>query len=291
MKKTLAVLLFLACGSAARPEGIPWTHDLDAALTQAGKENKWVFVDFYSDRCPACKNLDTLVYPRRRVVETISRFVPVKINAPHETELASRYNVSAYPTLMVLDAEGRILEFLEGALPPDDFAELFEPISKGLNPLTELEKKARKAPNDPAILVEVASGFLRRQHHAEALTHLEKGFPLAEPKSELREQTGRLMFVAASMRQDLHKVEEVLKAYSKEFPESRYVPLMYLDVGRVSYKSKEYQKAISHFEAAKEATSDFRLRLQAKRMIDLSKDRLEESAAGNHDAEEIRSAT
>lgn len=91
-----------------------WYTDWDEALAMAKKTNRAMFVDFYTDWCHWCKVLDKEVFPTAEFRAMSKYFVFVKINAEVRTDLASRYNVSAYPTAKVISNEGAEIDSIVG---------------------------------------------------------------------------------------------------------------------------------------------------------------------------------
>ena len=105
----------------------------DDALTAAKKEKKLVFIDFYTDWCGPCKRMAREVFPLKNVGDFMnSKFVCLKLNAEKEgVDLAKRYGVRAYPTYVVLDADGKERMTASGSMPPDQF---LSKIESGINP-------------------------------------------------------------------------------------------------------------------------------------------------------------
>ena len=110
--------------------------DLPAALQQAEREGKLVLVDFTgSDWCSAC------IVLRRAVLDTPSfrefaadKFVLMEVDLPlnkdrnpglyhRNEEIAKRYGVGGFPTVMVLDPLGRVMGGFQGSKPLDSAQE------------------------------------------------------------------------------------------------------------------------------------------------------------------------
>jgi thiol:disulfide interchange protein len=117
------MLLAVGCGDAIDPASPPFRQlDLDAAMAEAGRDGKAVFIDFYATWCPPCRRLEAVTWPDASVQEwLLANTIPLKIDAEREHALASRFGVQAYPTLLFLDADGRELGRVLGFRDPGDF--------------------------------------------------------------------------------------------------------------------------------------------------------------------------
>ena len=120
-----------AAGADAAAGGIPWEHDLDAALRRAGAEKKMVMVDFYTDWCGWCRQLDRTTLADVKVRSALSGVVPVKLDAERGGhDAAARFAVDGYPTLVFLNASGAEIGRIPGYLEAGPFLEELGDISK-----------------------------------------------------------------------------------------------------------------------------------------------------------------
>ncbi len=86
---------------------LQWNNDINSALEEAQKSNKLVFIDFYTDWCGYCKELNKETFTDQNVKEKFTqKYVLVKINGDIYPDLTSKYKVYGYPTLVILDANG-----------------------------------------------------------------------------------------------------------------------------------------------------------------------------------------
>lgn len=88
-------------------------------LAKAQQENKKVFVDFYTVWCGPCKLMSQKVFTETEIGTYFNeKFVNYQINAEDKAfaEQVKKYQVAAYPTLLILDAAGNVLGRQEGAL-------------------------------------------------------------------------------------------------------------------------------------------------------------------------------
>ena len=97
---------------AAAPLG--FGTDLAAALAEARRDGKRVFVDFVTTWCGPCKEMDRLVYTAADVVAAAGGVVCVKLDGDEQRELVKQYEVKGYPTLLLLDADGKVLRRATG---------------------------------------------------------------------------------------------------------------------------------------------------------------------------------
>ena len=116
-----ALLLSFIALRLAAAEG-EWLIDLAKAQAQAKTEKKMVFMDFTgSDWCPPCKALhknvlsssEFLNYAKENLVLLVVDFPRSKpqseaLRTANE-ELAKKFAVDSYPTIIVLDASGKKL--------------------------------------------------------------------------------------------------------------------------------------------------------------------------------------
>jgi thiol-disulfide isomerase/thioredoxin len=113
MKKILLIfsLLFTIYSAYSKEEykGIQFFKGTwKALLAEAKKENKPIFVDVYTTWCRPCKVLDKDVFPNEKVGEFYNKnFINYKIDAEkgEGVEIAKKYGVAQYPTLIYLDSK------------------------------------------------------------------------------------------------------------------------------------------------------------------------------------------
>lgn len=94
------------------------TDVLGEAIARAEAEDKLIFIDFYTSWCLPCKLMDEDVFTDEELGRFMNeRFVSLKVDAEagNGVNLASLYNVQAYPTLVFLDRRGRVLAQKQGA--------------------------------------------------------------------------------------------------------------------------------------------------------------------------------
>ncbi len=97
----------------AAEKGIQFIEqDWAKALQLAKTENKLVFIDIYATWCGPCKMLKKNTFTDEKVAEFFNKnFVNISIDGEKTVgpNLAAKYGIQGYPTLIVTDADGRPL--------------------------------------------------------------------------------------------------------------------------------------------------------------------------------------
>jgi thiol:disulfide interchange protein DsbD len=110
-----------AAAVADSPSARGWLdQDLEAALAQAKASGKPVLVDTFADWCAQCKELDDKTWPEPQVAAWIrDHAVAVRIDTYKvRKDLAARLGILSYPTVILLDGDGRELRRILGFQDP-----------------------------------------------------------------------------------------------------------------------------------------------------------------------------
>lgn len=140
MKKLLLTLSALICAGQLLAADATWMTDITKAQAKAKEEKKLLFVEFTgSDWCPPCKKLkadilssaDFAKYAKENLVLVELDFPRAKEQSADlkETnkELAKKFGIRGYPTVILFDGEGKELNRqvgFGGGSPADYIAKL-----------------------------------------------------------------------------------------------------------------------------------------------------------------------
>ena len=109
---------------------IAWHRDLSRAIEGARSEGKLIVADVYTDWCGWCKKMDKEIYSDPAIVALSRQQVFLKVNAEDRGEgqsFARDMGVKGYPTTIILDGQGRVLNVAQGYISsPQAFVELVE---------------------------------------------------------------------------------------------------------------------------------------------------------------------
>ena len=142
----VAAVTILALNAAAFGNAKPgWLTDIRQARDKAKSDKKLILVDFTgSDWCGWCIKLDREVFSKPEFKEYADKnLVLLEVDFPkgkqqtavqkaHNLELAEKFGVQGFPTVLVLDAEGKIVGQL-GYMPggPSAFLAELDKLRKG----------------------------------------------------------------------------------------------------------------------------------------------------------------
>jgi len=129
---------------------IAW-NDFGSGLERAEAESKPLFVSFETNWCGYCKKMNRTTFKDTAVVERLNEIVAVRINAEDDKringysgrELASRYGVAGYPSLMMLNSRGEVQARVSGFL---DAREFLDWVDDGMRERTVRKTKGAAKP-------------------------------------------------------------------------------------------------------------------------------------------------
>lgn len=130
----LTVLSFLAMSLYAdNGEGIKFeTLTFEEAKKKAKKSGKLIFIDAYTDWCGPCKRMAATSFKDERVAKVHnSEFINLKVEMeknPDGMEIARLYKVAAYPTILYIDGDGKLVKRAVGMKTADQLLSLAESV-------------------------------------------------------------------------------------------------------------------------------------------------------------------
>ncbi len=225
MRRTLVpltILAILAIAACQRDASRLWFDGgLEAAQETAAQRGTVVMIEFYTDWCNWCRRLESDTFSAPAVEKELEQMVALRLNAERDgNELAERFSVDSYPTMVFLDPTGHEMDRIVGYLPPDAFLGRVERIRAGDTFLACL-RQLEQDPSDIEAIKRSVEGLLERSDPEGAISRIE-AFHRATAGSELA-LCRKLMFAA---RGELHDrvYQRAAKLYRSGWERSFDVP-------------------------------------------------------------------
>jgi thioredoxin-related protein len=122
MKRILSVLFACCVVGTLMAADLSWLTSVPEAKAKAGKESKLVLLDFTgSDWCGWCMKLNAETFSKPEFAEYAKKnLVLVEVDFPHSKTqsdelkaankaLGEKYEISGYPTLVVMKPDGKVV--------------------------------------------------------------------------------------------------------------------------------------------------------------------------------------
>ena len=149
MKKYLFFAVMAISSLAWAQEGPVKWMSFEQAIERSKSEKRKIFIDVYTDWCGWCKVMDKNTFSEARVAKILNeKFYPVKLDAEqredivfsgntfkfvpsgnkgtHQLAMALLNNQLAYPTVVFLDEEFRMIQPLQGYQKTEEFHKIIE---------------------------------------------------------------------------------------------------------------------------------------------------------------------
>jgi thioredoxin-related protein len=248
MKIKLIALIFVlsvfAPASYASDEVNFATGSYADVLARAKAENKIVMIDFYTDWCKWCVELDKKVYTNPEVAGFANTYqINWKIDAEkgEGVDLARKYNVSGYPTIVFVDGNGEEIDRIYGYVPAKDFLVLMKEFAAGKT-VTTLKKSLETNPDDVEANFRLGKRSVELGNMDDAKKYLGKVSEI-DPKNE----KGFTDDAELHLAQISGKIENI-DAVIKKFPDTNLLKQAGLYIAEVSMENNDYAKADEYYK-------------------------------------------
>ncbi|MBW1971677.1 MAG: DUF255 domain-containing protein [Deltaproteobacteria bacterium] len=123
----LSITFSINSMAKAKEEGkVKWLK-YNEGLAKAKKEDKPIFIDFYTDWCHYCKLMEQQTFSDSKVSKLIKEsFIAIRVNADKEKDVTSKYRITGYPNVWFLKSNGEPIGVLPGFVKADVFLNILE---------------------------------------------------------------------------------------------------------------------------------------------------------------------
>lgn len=186
MKRIFTVLVLSILGQLVLAQGIEFFKgSFDEAKAEARAQGKLIFMDAYAVWCGPCKMMSNNVFPQKSVGDFFNaNFINMKVDMEKGEGLTLRkqYGVSAYPTMMLIDGDGEVVQQIKGARGADALIDWAKKAALPNKSLTQkLQEKYDAGERDPGLmrdLIKVKSAY--NEETEELMTEYLENLPAEE---------------------------------------------------------------------------------------------------------------
>ena len=180
MRKIIIIVLAVFAITAGAQTNFNEGKTFQQILAQATAEGKPVFIDCYTEWCGPCKQMAKNVFPQTEAGDYFnSKFVCWKVDMEkgEGPELAKKYEVAAYPTFLILNADGSLRATQVGSAPLDKFIKTIDALLNEEKGLPWYQQQFKDGNRDEAFLKDymdlLDSRYLRNEKKQVTTTLLE----------------------------------------------------------------------------------------------------------------------
>lgn len=150
--------------------------DLSYLKSLASQKNTNIVINFYAYWCPACRELYKKVLTSDGVKNILSDYIFARCNGEEgEGErLFNQYKLTAFPTLLILDSNGKELDRLIDEIDEQKIKKTLEDVRSGKNELAELAKRSDANPKDIDLMFNVCMSYILRSDREKSRKYCEK---------------------------------------------------------------------------------------------------------------------
>ena len=124
--------------------------NLAAAYTLAAEQHKVVLIDFAATWCEPCKLLDRTTWKDPSVIALLNeKALSMKIDAEKSAAIAAHFNVTAFPTIVVIRPDGTVIDSLVGYRDAPTFTREFNGLLSGKTQVDQARDAVAQAGTDP----------------------------------------------------------------------------------------------------------------------------------------------
>ncbi len=149
-------------------QDIQWVWSYREGMRLAKEDHLPVLVDFWSEWCVPCKQMDSGLYTDPGVIEASRRFVFIRVDVDSDHDSPSRFTVKSLPMKLFMDPWETVLVSVKGNTKPGELLEMMKPIPESFEAISESFMKLEQNPNDSDALSEIGEFYRKARFGSQA---------------------------------------------------------------------------------------------------------------------------
>lgn len=144
------------------PENLKWLTSPPEAFDEAKRRNTLVFVDVYGEKCGLCQELDKTTLQDPIFKKTAPTFVLLKVNGNRNAVFCQKYQIRGFPTLLLLDAQGKEIQKIVGYQKIEALAPIIQQAlaAYDLKPNTKLSTDSKTSKSSGLLAPEITAEII-----------------------------------------------------------------------------------------------------------------------------------
>ncbi len=254
----IAVLLMFAKTSFA--DDVEFSQgSYQEILDKAKSGNKTIMIDFITDWCKWCVETDRKVYTNPEVSSFANAHqINWKIDAEkgEGPELAKKYGVKGFPTIVFANADGTEIDRIYGYVPAEQFLIKMKEYNAGINTYSSIKSMLESDPENPVANYKMAEKITTSGLDGDVKMYLNNAIKF-DPSNE-KGYTDDAKFMLAYMNEDPNSLISLIR----EYHESEKVKDGYLNLASYYADKNNKKEAEKYFKEAfaKFGNNDFDIR-------------------------------
>ena len=145
---------------------IRWMGDFEDASRLARDCEKLMLIEFYTDRCYWCDQLERNTFTNAKIIQLTSEFVCLKLNSStgeSALTLTKKYDISGYPTTIFAESSAEEIDRIFGYRDSQAFRPVMEQLLRDQKQIEKLEHRISQYPDELASNFQLAMLYLKRK--------------------------------------------------------------------------------------------------------------------------------
>ena len=208
-------ILIFSCDS----QKLNW---FEGTLEEAFKlsNNKIIMVDFYTDWCLPCKQLDSETFTNNEVIQNIkNNFIPIKINAESKygMPLFEKFKGTGYPMIIFFDKNKNEIDRMYGYYSAKTFLKKLNNISSGNGTFTDLLTKYKLGDNSSTTIFELAKKYFSKGDYDSSIELYEKVLENKDLSYNMFHESNYAISMIKLKNDDSQTMENYIQKYPESF--------------------------------------------------------------------------
>jgi hypothetical protein len=105
------------------PDGLSWLDNINTAVDESAKTGRLVLVHFHDQWSGPNRSFLTEILPNPKIIAATKEYIRVRVNSVGRLSLLQKYEITTFPSLLIMNSQGKVLKKFSGLPEAETFAE------------------------------------------------------------------------------------------------------------------------------------------------------------------------